>query len=104
MHDTTLYKVTVDTHRRLAVPDNVVIQAVGDEMVLLHAGTGAYYGLDAVGASIVNVVTATESVPAACAVLLAQYDAEPDRLRADVDALVEKLTRLGLLEWRESAA
>jgi hypothetical protein len=96
--------VTADTDRRLAVPDSVVIQPVGDEMVLLHAGTGAYYGLDAVGASIFNVVTATASVQAACDALLAQYDAEPDRLRADVDALVEKLTGLGLLEWRDSAA
>jgi hypothetical protein len=96
--------VTADTHRRLAVPDSVVIQPVGDEMVLLHAETGAYYGLDAVGASIFNAVTSTESVPAACDVLLAQYDAEPDRLRADVDALVEKLTALGLLVWRDPAA
>jgi hypothetical protein len=95
--------VTPDT-RRLAVPDNVVIQAVGDEMVLLDAGTGAHYGLDAVGAGIFNAVTATESVPAACDVLLARYDAEPERLRADVDALVEKLTGLGLLEWRDSTA
>ena len=96
--------MTADTDRRLAVPDSVVIQAVGDELVLLHAGTGAYYGLDAVGASIFNAVTATESVQAACDVLLAQYDAEPDRLRADVDALVEKLTALGLLVWTDPAA
>jgi hypothetical protein len=96
--------MSTSSNRRLEVPDDVVIQAVGDEMVLLHAGTGAYYGLDAVGASIFNVVTATESVPAACDILLAQFDAEPDRLRADVDALVEKLTSLGLLEWRDPMA
>jgi hypothetical protein len=91
-------------HRHLAVPDHVVIQAVGDEIVLLHAGTGAYYGLDAVGAGIFSALTSTESVSAACDLLLAQYDAEPDPLRADVDALIEKLTGLGLLEWRDPPA
>jgi hypothetical protein len=83
------------------VPDDVLTQVVGDEMVLLNAGTGVYYGLDAVGASMFHVVTTAESIRAACDTLLARYDVEPDRLRGDVDALVEKLTSLGLLEWKD---
>jgi hypothetical protein len=93
--------MSTDSHRRLVVPDDVLTQDVGGEIVLLQLGTGVYYGLDAVGACIFNTVTTAESVPAACDTLLAQYDVEPERLRGDVDALVEKLTALGLLEWKE---
>jgi len=93
--------MSTDSHRRLVVPDEVLTQDVGGEIVLLHVGTGVYYGLDAVGASIFNTVTTAESVPAACDTLLAQYDVELGRLRSDVETLVEKLTGLGLLEWKE---
>ncbi len=92
--------MAIDSHRRLVVPDDVLAQDVGGEIVLLHVGTGVYYGLDTVGASIFNVVTTAESVAAACDALLAQYDVEADRLRGDVESLIEKLTALGLLEWK----
>ncbi len=92
--------MSTNSNRRLFVPDEVLTQVVGDEMVLLHVGTGVYYGLDVVGANMFNVLTTADSIPAACDILLAQYEVEPGRLRADVDALVEKLVGLGLLEWK----
>ena len=91
----------MNANRKLAVPDDVLTQVVGDEMVLLHARTGVYYGLDAAGARMFSVVTTAESIPAACDTLLAEYDVEEARLGADVDALVEKLIGLGLLEWKD---
>ena len=93
--------MTTSSGRRLVVPDDVLTQVVGDEMVLLHAGTGVYYGLDPVGASIFQAVTATESIATACDMLLARYDVCADQLRRDVDTLVEKLTGLGLLDWED---
>ena len=93
--------MSTSSNRRLVVPDDVITQEVGGETVLLHLGTGIYYGLDAVGTGIFNTVTTATSLQAACDTLLAKYDVEADRLRADVDVLVEKLTGLGLLEWKD---
>src|SRR5207237_7913745 len=84
--------------RRVSVPPDVLINEVGGESVLLNLKNERYYGLDEVGTRMWQVLTTSDSVDAALEILIAEYDVEPERLRRDLDELIDKLAAQGLLE------
>ena len=86
--------------QRFAVPADVLVNIVDGQSVLLNLKSERYFGLDEVGTRMWTVLTTAESVQAACEVLLAEYDVEPDRLRKDIEELAAKLLAHGLLEVR----
>lgn len=74
-----------------------VSTSVGGEEVVLHPGTGTYHGLNGVGREIwerIQEPTTPETVTAA---LTAEYDADVDRVRADVLAFLDDLRDADLL-------
>src|SRR5262245_66156507 len=82
---------------RATVPANVLIRFFGQESVLLNLETERYFGLDAVGTRMWQVVTAAPSVDAALVQLLEEYDAPGERLRADLAKLLDHLVENGLI-------
>ena len=84
----------------VAVPPHVLLQRFGEESVLLNLVTETYFGLDAVGTRMWEALTKAETVDGAYRELLDDYEVEPDRLRQDMNALLENLLRNGLLEKR----
>ena len=93
--DDTLFRASVST------PADVLTQELADEeLIFLDLRSESYFGLDAVGARMYRAVTEADSVEQAYAGLQARFDVEPDRLRADLRALVERLLERGLLEFR----
>ena len=87
MDDTTLY--TVD-------PD-VISTTAGDELVLLSLKMETYYGLNAVGAHIWELLQQGGSVATLCEVLRGEYPIEEDELRADIRAVMQDLAQNSLL-------
>ena len=85
------------THR-VTVPGDVLVREVDDESVFLNLATDSYFGLDAVGTDMWRALTTTGSVQEAYEALLAEYEVDPDKLRQDLQALIEKLVAHGLLE------
>ena len=83
---------------RVSVPADVLVNVVGEESVLLNLKTERYFGLDGVGTRMWTVLTTSPSVQAAYEKLLAEYEVEGGRLRADLQALISQLTEQGLLE------
>jgi hypothetical protein len=81
----------------LAFPDGVLVRKVDDEMVLLNLRTEQYYGLDLVGADIVDRLTSAPMDQALTA-LCSQFEVDATVLRADVERLVGELLDAGLLE------
>ena len=79
------------------LPSAVLSRKVGKQMVLLNLATEQYYGLNEVGADMVSRLI-SQPLGKALQSLAADYDTEPERLSADVDALVESLMQAGLLE------
>lgn len=86
----------------LSFPEGVLIRKVGNEMVLLNLRTENYFGLDAVGADIVNRLTQAP-IDEAIEELCRDYEVDPDVLRSDVHRLVAELTEAGLLEPKSRA-
>jgi hypothetical protein len=87
-------------HDRLQVPDTVVMRVVDDSAVLLDTVSGRYFALDEVGRRAWVVLTQAASLQQAHDTLMAEYDVTPQRLRQDLEALVERLVSLGLVEVR----
>ncbi len=82
---------------RVTVPDGVLISQLQDESVILNLESERYFGLDDVGTRFLTVLTTSESIEVAHEKLSQEYDVDPQLLRQDLLALVDKLIAQGLL-------
>lgn len=81
----------------LHIPDDIVFRDIAGEAVVLNLSTGMYFGLDAVGTRIWHLLAEHGSSEPVIGALLAEYDVEEERLRRDVDALIQQLLNKGLV-------
>jgi hypothetical protein len=84
--------------RCFAIPGEVHARRFDDEIVILHLGVGAYFSLDAVGATIWDQLASGKTTDETVAAVLSQYDVRELDARADVCRLAEELLAAGLLE------
>jgi len=87
----------VSFSERAVVPPNVLIRFLDQESVLLNLSTERYYGLDAVGTRMWQVVTGAPTIEAGYFQLVEEYDVSPEVLRANLIELLEHLIENGLL-------
>jgi PqqD family protein of HPr-rel-A system len=88
----------------LAANRNAAFAVLDDGAVLLNAETGRYFGLDEVATHIWSRLVEGANEPQLVDSLVATYDVEPGRARADVTAFLERLNRLGLLQVDDGCA
>ena len=81
----------------IVVAKDVLVQELDGEAVILDLNTQHYYGLNAAGTRMWNLLLETGSITDTCKALHSEYDAPVDQLERDVRMLVEELTRRGLL-------
>ena len=86
---------------RVTRPDDVLVRELDGESVLLNLVTESYFGLDDVGTRMWMALMSSSSIEAACGALLLEYEVEPEQLRAEIGAFVEKLEEAGLVHVRE---
>ena len=82
---------------KVIIPSQVMARQVGDETVLLHLGTGTYYGLDPVGQSIWLLMRDGKTLAEICDLLLEEYDVSRETITRDVVELADKLLAQGLI-------
>ena len=82
---------------RAVVPSNVLIRILEQDSVLLNLETERYFGLDAVGTRMWQVMTTSRTVEAALAQLAEEYDAPLGTLRIDLTNLLQHLLENGLI-------
>jgi len=82
---------------RVSVRDGVMFNRVGDEVVLLDLDSGTYFGLDAVGGRIWDLLTGAATVGETIETMLAEYEVERGLLERDVLRLVNELEEKGLI-------
>src|SRR5205809_6891929 len=88
---------------RVAISPDVLFRAVGDEAVLLNLKTELYLGLDPVGARMWTLFKESASLQQAFDLLLAEFDVDASRLRADLEEFLGQLKSQGLIELTEAA-
>jgi Coenzyme PQQ synthesis protein D (PqqD) len=81
----------LNLNTKISVPSQVMARQVGAETVILDLASGTYYGLDAVGARVWQLMVEGQTFAQACKVLLAEYDVQPEQLQQDIAALVQSL-------------
>jgi hypothetical protein len=82
----------------LRPPEQVIYREIAGEAVLLNLDTEAYHGLDEVGVRMWSLLTSSDSVQEAYDALLAEYEVEPETLRADLATFIDSLVERKLLE------
>lgn len=71
---------------------------IGGDLAIRDSRTGICYGLDPVGARIWGLLVDSNSAAEIRAILLEEYDVEPDRLECDITHLLNELSSKGLIE------
>ena len=77
---------------------DAVFRDLDGEAVVLHLGSGTYFGLNAVGARIWQLMEQHGVLRAVFDDLCREYDAAPDVLEHDLIALVSRLAQARLGE------
>jgi hypothetical protein len=86
---------------QFAVHPSVLCRELSGETVLLNLESGVYYGLDAVGTRVWQLLVQGHTISHICETMLDEYDVAPDVLRDDVMRLVSELRERGIIAPRE---
>lgn len=82
---------------------SVIYRELSGEIVLLNLQSGVYYGLDAVGSRIWQLLAQQRKLEDVCAIMLDEFEVPADVLRADVTRLLGELSDKGLVSMQPSA-
>ena len=86
---------------QFAVHPSVLCRELSGETVLLNLESGVYYGLDAVGTRVWQLLVEGRTIAGVCDAMLDEYDVAPDVLNDDVVRLVGELRERGIVTLRE---
>jgi hypothetical protein len=79
------------------IAEDVVFRDLAGEAVILNLATGTYFGLDGVGTRIWHLIAEHGSMERIVETVVAEYDVDEGRLRADLAALLAELRDGGLV-------
>ncbi len=92
-----MYNMQMNNKKSVTICDSVFAQIVDDEMVLMHKGSGDYFGLDTVGAKMWQLLQENGSLEHLKQEMLACYDVQERELEADIENFVTALVQHGLV-------
>ena len=84
-------------HDKVAISPDAIARRMGDETVILHLGSGTYFGLEEVGTRIWDLIAEEKSLAEICAILLGEYQVSRQLLERDIAVLIEDLLARDLI-------
>jgi hypothetical protein len=91
----------LDFTKQLCLSDTIFSQEIEGEVVLLDMVSENYFGLDAIGSEIWNLLKEGKTLQETYDVLLIDYEVTPEELKHDLEAFVTKLLESGLVSIAE---
>ena len=88
----------VELTMRAVVPAHVLIRHLDGESVLLNLESERYFGLDATGTRMWELVTSQPCIALALEKLQEEYEVEPELLQTHFTQLLSGLVENGLLQ------
>ena len=88
----------VELTMRAVVPAHVLIRRLEGESVLLNLDSERYFGLDATGTRMWELMTSQPCIALALEKLQEEYEVDPETLRAHLTELLGRLVENGLLQ------
>ena len=86
--------------KSIQIPGDILFQELSNgEIVFLNLDNESYYGLDNVGSIIWNELTSSKNIRTAYDNLLEQFDVTPNKLKKDLEFLLEELQKNGIIEY-----
>jgi Coenzyme PQQ synthesis protein D (PqqD) len=89
---------------RITITAHVKARQIGDDTVILDLATGTYFGLDAVGARMWQLMEEGKTLSEICDVMGLEYEVSRSELEGDLISLVEELLVRNLVEHTQSGA
>ena len=89
---------SITLNDRVKILKDVVFREVEQEMVLLNLGTGSYYGLDAVGSRMWDLLAEKKNIREVLEIMLQEYEVATEDLQRDILHLLQELKTRGLVE------
>lgn len=86
---------------KVAIPNNVLAQELGGEVVLVNLENETYYSLNQVGSRMWQLLTEQNDVETVMQQLLQTFAVDEATLRQDVALLIDELVEEGLLSISE---
>ena len=87
----------------LTIPEDVLFRELDGESVLLHIGSGRYFGLDEVGTLIWKLLAEGREIDQIEQRIVEIYDVGPETVTRDVRRILDELCDRDLLETREES-
>jgi hypothetical protein len=82
---------------------NVVTQEINGETVLLDLASEYYFGLDEIGTRVWQLLAEKKNLRSVVSTLLSEFDVAEATLLADIDKLMQDITKQGLVSLQSSA-
>ena len=86
---------------QFVVHPSVITRELSGETVLLNLESGVYYGLDAVGTRVWQLIMQGRTIASVCDTMIEEYEVAAQVLHADVTRLVGELHDRGIVTRRE---
>ena len=86
----------------MKISKDVLSQEIKGETVLLDLASERYFGLDAVGTRLWQLLNERYSRDQLITAMLEEFEVEREQLEADIDALLEELISAGLISEEHS--
>ena len=90
--------MAVSFAQKVTIPASVMFRELEGESVILDLDSESYFGLDLVGTRMWQLLTTSDSIRDAHAVLLEEFEVDAETLRADMEELIDDLVSKHLLE------
>jgi hypothetical protein len=87
----------------VAAPEQVSC-SLGEESAILNMKNSVYYGMNAVGTRVWNMIGEPRSVVQLRDALVDEYEVDPARCEQDLLQVLEQMRREGLIEVRNAAS
>ena len=95
-------QMTMTTNRStIRTPEHVTVADLGGEAVLLDSRSGEYYGVNEVGARILELAQQPATIDAVLTDIVAAYDVDESRLRSDALAFIDEMAKRRLITINE---
>lgn len=83
---------------RIAIDPNVMHQSIDGEAVLLHLESGIYYGLDAVGTRVWELLNTEIDFEQLLEKIQQEFDVDPEQLEEDLKSFLQELKNLKIVK------
>lgn len=97
-------KEQITASTTIAVGGDQVSCDLGGESAILNLGNGMYYGLNAVGARVWELIQEPKQLSEVRDVITAEYEVEPARCEQDLVDLLLEMSEQGLIQVRNGQA